>query len=68
MVHAIISLAKSLGRSVTGEGIETAEHDALLTHRGCDLGQGCFYGRPSDPESVATLVVATAAEPSLMVP
>jgi diguanylate cyclase (GGDEF)-like protein/PAS domain S-box-containing protein len=48
IVRAIISLAKSLELEVTGEGIETPEHAALLTALGCDLGQGYYYGKPID--------------------
>ncbi len=44
---AIIALAKRLGLTTVGEGIETAAQLAQLKALGCDLGQGFFLGRPA---------------------
>ncbi|WP_293030244.1 EAL domain-containing protein [Pandoraea sp.] len=46
IVRSIISLAHSLGITVTAEGIETEETLALLRGAGCDFAQGYFIGRP----------------------
>jgi len=52
IVRAIISMAKSLHLSVTGEGIETAEQAALLRRWACELGQGYFFCRPLDTSAL----------------
>ncbi len=46
IVGTVISLAKTLNLSVTGEGIETAEQLAELRALGCDQGQGFYFTRP----------------------
>lgn len=61
VVQAIISLAKSLGLSVTGEGIETAEQDACLKRWACDLGQGYHYSKPVVADAIALLLAEGAA-------
>jgi predicted signal transduction protein with EAL and GGDEF domain len=38
--------------SVTVEGVETAEHRALLAELGCDLLQGFLLARPRPPEQL----------------
>jgi EAL domain-containing protein (putative c-di-GMP-specific phosphodiesterase class I) len=53
IVRAIISLAKSLGITVTGEGIETAEQASLLAAWACDRGQGYYYAKPLDGAGTA---------------
>jgi diguanylate cyclase (GGDEF)-like protein len=49
IVRAIISVAKSLGLEVIGEGVETAAQLCLLTALGCDFAQGYHIGRPVAP-------------------
>ena len=61
IVRAIISMAKSLHLSLTGEGIETAEQAALLRGWACEQGQGYFFSRPLDAGALGELLTATAA-------
>jgi len=46
LIEAIIALGHSLGMKVVGEGVETAEQQAFLADRGCDLVQGYRYSPP----------------------
>ncbi len=59
ITRAIISLAKSLKLSVTGEGIETAEQSALLQTWACDRGQGFLFARPLTETGIADLLRKT---------
>jgi EAL domain-containing protein (putative c-di-GMP-specific phosphodiesterase class I) len=47
---AIIGLAKRLGLTTIGEGIETLPQLDRLAALGCDLGQGFYLGRPAADE------------------
>jgi EAL domain-containing protein (putative c-di-GMP-specific phosphodiesterase class I) len=49
---AIIALAKRLGLTTIGEGIETATQLDQLAALGCDLGQGYYLGRPAAGEDL----------------
>lgn len=46
LVHSIIDMAHSLGRTVVAEGVESAESMALLRRLNCDQVQGYHIGRP----------------------
>lgn len=46
IVRAVIALAKALGLSITGEGIETIKQLTYLRALGCDLGQGYYFAEP----------------------
>lgn len=52
IASAIIVLAKRLGLTTIGEGIETAAQLEQLTALGCDLGQGFYLGRPAPVEDL----------------
>ena len=65
IVQAILSLAEALKLSVTGEGIETAEHATLLHGMKCDRGQGYFYAKPLDVDG-ATAILQAAHSPILV--
>ncbi len=62
IVRAIISMAKSMHLSVTGEGIETAEQADLLRQWACDHGQGFYYSRPLEAVKIGALL-GTAVSP-----
>lgn len=53
LVKAIIEMAKSLGKYVTAEGVETEQQLAMLKEWGCQLGQGYLLGRPQRPEKTS---------------
>ena len=46
LTTAIIAMAHSLGIIVVAEGIETEGQCEVLRERGCDQGQGFWFGRP----------------------
>lgn len=60
IVHTVIAVAKTLGISVTAEGIETAEQLAQLRALGCDLGQGYYFARPLPADAPVPLYAASA--------
>lgn len=52
LVRAIIALGKSLRLTVTAEGIETREQNALLRTLSCDEGQGFLFSQAVPAEYV----------------
>ena len=60
IVEGIVSLAHSLGLTVTVEGIETRAQAEHLRDLGCDTGQGWYYARPGPPDRLHTLRLADA--------
>ena len=46
LVRAIIGLARTFGKAVLAEGIETEEQLEFLAAEGCDQGQGYLFSRP----------------------
>lgn len=48
IIQAIVGLGRALALTVTAEGIETAEHLAMLKSVACEEGQGYFLSRPLD--------------------
>jgi diguanylate cyclase (GGDEF)-like protein len=46
IVTAIMAMARSLGLTVTAEGVERSDQIAFLRELGCDQAQGYLYGRP----------------------
>lgn len=46
IVRSIVQLARTLGLTTVGEGIETAEQLMRLRELGCEQGQGFLFGTP----------------------
>ena len=47
LVEAMVRLSHSLGVAVIAEGIQSAEHAALLRSLKCEYGQGSLYSMPA---------------------
>ncbi len=56
IVKTIISLAKNLNMVSIAEGIETKNQLIKLRLLGCEYGQGYFFSRPVDVESIEKLM------------
>jgi EAL domain-containing protein (putative c-di-GMP-specific phosphodiesterase class I) len=56
IVRGVIAIAKDLGLTVIGEGVETAAQYAHLRGLGCDLGQGYYFARPLPPGELTPLL------------
>jgi diguanylate cyclase (GGDEF)-like protein len=61
ILTTLVSLAHTLGLTVTAEGVETAAQAERLRLLGCDAGQGWLFGRPGPPERIAELMAPAAA-------
>ncbi|MBV9895524.1 MAG: EAL domain-containing protein [Chloroflexi bacterium] len=61
IVRSVVALARTLGLSVTAEGIETALQEAQVRSLGCELGQGFLFSRPQAPDVVASLLAGNDA-------
>jgi diguanylate cyclase (GGDEF)-like protein/PAS domain S-box-containing protein len=55
IVQSIVSLAHTLGLTVTAEGVETAAQADALREIGCDTAQGTFFGAPAPPDAIQQL-------------
>ncbi|MDH6137132.1 diguanylate cyclase (GGDEF)-like protein/PAS domain S-box-containing protein [Kitasatospora sp. MAA4] len=53
IIGGLVSLAHTLGLTVTAEGVENADHAERLRVMGCDWAQGWHFGRPARPEAIA---------------
>jgi diguanylate cyclase (GGDEF)-like protein/PAS domain S-box-containing protein len=51
ILQGVIGLANAFRRAVIAEGVETAEHGALLLKLGCDAAQGYGIARPMPAEA-----------------
>jgi diguanylate cyclase (GGDEF)-like protein len=55
IARAIISMAQSLGLSVTAEGVETGEQARLLREWSCQTGQGYLFSHPLPAQAFTAL-------------
>jgi diguanylate cyclase (GGDEF)-like protein len=62
LTDAIISMSHALGKTVVAEGVETEDHLAFLTAKGCDIIQGYHYCRPLPVDKV-TAFMETQVQP-----
>ena len=46
IVNRVIGLARSFGREVIAEGVETSSHGDMLLTAGCELAQGYGIAKP----------------------
>ena len=53
IVGGVVSLAHTLGLTVTAEEVETEAHAERLRAMGCDWAQGWHYGRPVRPGEIS---------------
>lgn len=58
LVAAMLSLARSLGLTVTAEGVETPAQARRLNELGCLRAQGYLYARPLATSALTSLLVA----------
>lgn len=56
IVQTIITLAHTLGMTVTAEGVETMEQLLQLKQLACEYGQGYFFSKPLDSEAAKVLI------------
>ena len=54
IVKTIVTLGKSLGVTVTAEGVESEEQAAMLREFGCQEAQGFLYSQPGAPKTTGT--------------
>jgi EAL domain-containing protein (putative c-di-GMP-specific phosphodiesterase class I) len=59
IIHTILNLGQQLGLDVVAEGIETEAQVVMLKQAGCDYGQGYFFAKPLDHQSVEALLQQT---------
>ena len=62
IVRAVATLARSLGITVTAEGVETHAQLVQLREVGCDQGQGYFFARPVSADRVPELLASLGAD------
>lgn len=56
IVRSTIDLARNMGLSVVGEGIDSRHVWEMLVAMGCNRGQGYLIGMPSNPEELQTVL------------
>ncbi|GJD93624.1 putative bifunctional diguanylate cyclase/phosphodiesterase [Methylobacterium iners] len=52
LLTSIVSLGRTLGRTVTAEGVETSEQQKLLQLMGCTQLQGYLFSKPVSPNEI----------------
>ncbi|HKA63204.1 MAG TPA: EAL domain-containing protein [Methylomirabilota bacterium] len=62
IIRAVVTLARSLGITVTAEGVETTEQLSQLRALGCEQGQGYYFARPVSADRLPELLTSLAAD------
>jgi EAL domain-containing protein (putative c-di-GMP-specific phosphodiesterase class I) len=57
LVRAIIGLAKTFGKRVLAEGVETEAQRQFLLREGCDAAQGYLFSRPVGEDAVTAMLI-----------
>ena len=63
IVKTIITLGKSLGVTVTAEGVESEDQAAMLRDFGCPQAQGFLFGQPGAPDATDMGAKVTSLKP-----
>ena len=56
IVEAIVQIGKSFDLKVLAEGVETVEQETYLAKKGCQEGQGYFYGKTLSAHDFISLI------------
>lgn len=62
LVSTTTMLCQQLGYRVVAEGLETAETVAAVSHIGCDQGQGYYFARPMDADTLSVWLAQARSE------
>ena len=62
IIRAVVTLARSLGITVTAEGVETTEQLSQLRELGCEQGQGYYFARPVSADRLPELLASLDAD------
>ncbi|WP_354643328.1 putative bifunctional diguanylate cyclase/phosphodiesterase [Kitasatospora camelliae] len=68
IVSGLVSLAHTLGLTVTAEGVETRADAERLRLMGCDWAQGWHFGRPVRPGEIARRIAEENLPESAVLP
>ena len=60
LASAVLGLGETFELEVVAEGIEFPEQSTTLRELGCETGQGFFFARPMEPESLMGYLRACA--------
>ena len=58
LIDGMIKFGKSMNLTVLAEGVETEEQKVLLERYGCDIIQGYYISKPTEPEEIERLYKA----------
>ena len=58
LIDGMVKFGKSMNLTVLAEGVETAEQKDLLARFGCDIIQGYYISKPTEPEEIERLYKA----------
>lgn len=62
LINAIVTMAHSMNLPVVAEGVENLNQLQFLTDHQCEYGQGYYFSRPLDAQSLRSFMVASEHE------